>query len=82
MAPPTGFEPVTKRLTVVYSTAELRGNIKLHICCIWYIQYIGFTLLCCNYIIYMYICFQKTYYFKNEKSPAILLEFECKSNFF
>jgi hypothetical protein len=27
MAPPTGFEPVTKRLTVVYSTAELRGNI-------------------------------------------------------
>ena len=30
MAPPTGFEPVTQRLTVVCSTTELRRNIPIY----------------------------------------------------
>lgn len=29
MAPPTGFEPVTKWLTAIYSTTELRRNIYI-----------------------------------------------------
>ena len=45
MAPLAGFEPATKRLTVVYSTAELQRNIIYHLC----INRVH--LLCCNYYI-------------------------------
>ena len=34
MAPPTGFEPVTKWLTAIYSTTELRRNIVLFFYCV------------------------------------------------
>ena len=46
MAPRAGFEPATKRLTAVYSTAELPRNKNLN----YYYQYINF---CKNFFDFM-----------------------------
>ncbi len=62
MAPPTGFEPVTKWLTAIYSTAELRRNtyiILKHL----FIVLKSFRVTSCIVWIFLYLSEKKYIFF-------------------
>lgn len=59
MAPQTGFEPVTKWLTAIYSTAELLRNIFFaFLLCEW--DYIFFLLFVKTFFNFFYIFLKNT----------------------